>query len=52
MKEIALAFAKKEVPQTMVEYRPIKARGSDGAPQGVLELFVDVLDPAEIRITP
>ena len=40
---------KKEVPQTSVEYRPIKAPGKAGAPQGVLELFVDVLDQEEAR---
>jgi len=34
-----------------VEYRPLKIGGKEGAPQGVIELFVDVLDTEEARIT-
>jgi len=44
-------FSKKEVPPTNVEYRPIKPAGKNGAPQGVIELFVDVLDQEETRVT-
>lgn len=44
-------FCKKEVPQAKVEYRPLKKGGKEGAPQGVIELFVDVLDVEEARIT-
>ena len=44
-------FCKKEVPQAKVEYRPLKKGGKEGAPQGVIELFVDVLDTEEARIT-